>query len=95
MRKLKIGTYSSKTKHLQINKKFAVSRERKDRGVGNLPPAHNTKRSPLKKLLLILILVGIIAGIGFGYLRFQEVSSRVERYTESGEKIECKNNSYS
>lgn len=91
MKQLSIGTYSRKDHKLKA--KEMPKREARVRPKRELPvyQGQGKKRSKLFKLLVLFVFVLIVGLVGFGYLRLQEVNSRVERFDEEGNKVECTN----
>ena len=92
MKQIKIGTYSNKQRKLQ----FQTQKVRETRPVESdrrnvaYKPRHK-RRFFSKKLITVFVIFLLIGILGFGYLRLQQVNSRVEKFDEGGNKIECNN----
>lgn len=85
MRKVSMGSYSTRASRLNTR----VRTESKPAGKTK---TKKKRRSIVNKKLLGIFVFVLIAGLlGFGYLRLQEVNSRVEKFDEGGNKIECTN----
>ncbi|MBW7953879.1 LCP family protein [Candidatus Dojkabacteria bacterium] len=85
MRKLNVGTYSTKVQKLQSEKAIPSKKE---------PSRANRKARkgfPIKRLVSVLVVLLIAGGAVFGYMRLQALNSRVEKFDEQGNKLECTN----